>query len=236
MDESSQWLELLKGQVSAQEVEKMVSRAVAKLDDFLQRDPQAEQRVMAILSRRLNGEISADSWELMHTSLSQYFGGEELAYLLYWVVDVEEPTDNRIHELAKSAPPQALAFLRTVVGIYGLDLSNAYALWNEHPDNWRTLQREVYYDLINQRHHLKVRIQKYNGEETVIEGPADFILNLARVLILTARLVGTREAFSAQSIDSFLEESRQLSELLTTTEEEAPAELPESEAQPSKEA
>ncbi len=236
MDANSHWLEVLKGQISEQEVREMLSRDVPKLDGFLQRDPQAGQYVMTLLERRLSGKIGVDSWELMHTSLSQFFGDENLAYLLYWVVGVENPTANRIEEVAKSAPPRALAFLRTVVGVYGLDLSTAYALWNEHPDNWRTLQREVYYDLINQRHHLKVRIQKYNGEETVIEGPADFILNLARVLILTARLVGTREAFSADSIDSFLEESRLVNELLTATEEEAPAELSESEAQPSKEA
>lgn len=229
MNEMNEWLKLLMGLVSAEEAKNMLSKAVAVLDDFLKSDPHTEQRVVDILSRRLSGEINASTWDVMHASLSQYFT-EDLAYLLYWVVGVEDPAANRMQDVEKYASPAVMAFLRAVVGIFGADLSNAFHLWNRVPDNWRNLSREVYYDLINQTHRLKVQIEKFNGEEVIIEGPADFVLNLAGALIYTARLVGTREAFSQESIDEFLDESRQLTELLTAEKEEAPAERSEPEA------
>jgi hypothetical protein len=229
MDETNEWLKLLKGEVSAKQKEKMLSQGVAHLDDFLKSDLQTQQRVVDILSRRLSGEIDADTWDVMHASLSQYFT-EDLAYLLYWVVGVEDPTASRMQEVEKFASPAVMAFLRAVVGIFGVDLSNAFALWNQLPDNWRSMSRYIYLDLLSQQHHLTVRIKKYNGEQMAIEGPPDSILDLAEALIYTARLVGTREAFSTERIEAFLDESRQLTELLTEEREEAPPELSEAEA------
>lgn len=229
MDETNEWLKLLKGEVSAKQKEKMLSQGVAHLDDFLKSDLQTQQRVVDILSRRLSGEIDVDTWNVMHASLSQYFT-EDLAYLLYWVVGVEDPTASRMQEVEKFASPAVMAFLRAVVGIFGVDLSNAFTLWKQLPDNWRSMSRYIYLDLLSQQHRLTVRIKKYNGEQMAIEGPPDSILDLAEALIYTARLVGTREAFSTERIEAFLDESRQLTELLTEEREEAPPELSEDEA------
>lgn len=229
MDETNEWLKLLKGEVSAKQKEKMLSQGVAHLDDFLKSDLQTQQRVVDILSRRLSGEIDADTWNVMHASLSQYFT-EDLAYLLYWVVGVEDPTASRMQEVEKYASPAVMAFLRAVVGIFGVDLSNAFVLWNQLPDNWRSVDRYIHLDLLSQQHHLTVFIKKYNGEQMAIEGPPDSILDLAEALIYTARLVGTREAFSTERIEAFLDESRQLTQLLTAEKEEAPPELSEAEA------
>ncbi len=213
------WLDVLGGRSSAEETRDLLTQGAAHLDDFLKSHPQAEQRVLDILGRRLSDGNDADTWNTMHASLSQYFT-EELAYMLYWVVGVEDPSADRMQELDGRASPEVIGFLRAVVGIYGVDLSNAFAVVNEVPDNWRNFRREVYFDMLRQRHHLRVGIRKYNGEEVIIEGPADFVLNLAGALMYTARVVGTREAFSKDSIDNFLEEARQLTELLTAEQKE----------------
>jgi hypothetical protein len=221
MDETNktnEWLKLLRGEISAKKKVKMLSEGIEHLDGFLKSDPHTQQRVVDILSRRLSGEINADTWDVMHASLKQYFT-EDLAYLLYWVVGVEDPTASRMQEVEKSASPAVMAFLRAVVGIFGVDLSNAFTLWNQLPDNWRTVGQKIYYDLINEQHHFIVRIEKYSGEEMVIEGPADSILNLAGVLTHTVSLVGTRDAFSPESIEEFLADSRSLTELLTGEKE-----------------
>lgn len=223
--EINSWVKLLTGEITDEnEKQSLLGQGVEALDTFLKTDPQAEQRVVEILGRRLSGDFNADTFEVMHSSLRQYFG-EDLAYMLYWVVAVEDPEQNRMPEVEKLASSEVMAFLRTVVGIYGPDLTNAYTLWNKLPNNWRTVQREVFYDLLNERPHLIVRIKKYSGEQTVIEGPPDSILDLASYLVYTARLCGTREAFSQESIERFVEMTQELAKLLSVEEEKEPAEL-----------
>lgn len=229
MDEMDNWANLLTGEISVEEAEPLITQGVDRLQAFLESDPQAEQRVVDILGRRVKGKITDETWQIVNDSLSQYFG-QDLAYLLYWVVNVEDPRNNRMEEVEKYASPEVMAFLRTVVGIYGPDLSEVYAQWNQLPDGWRTIYRDVYYDQLNQRHHLRVRIEKYNGEEIVFEGTPDSILTLASYLVRTVYMVGTREAFSQDSVGLFVNETTELAKLLNPPQEEEPGEQPTDEA------
>jgi hypothetical protein len=222
MSEMDKWLELLTGLVSPEEAEPMISEALTALDEFLQRDPRTMERVVDILNRRLSGEFNAETWKLMHDSLCQYFT-EDLACLLYWVVDVENAAASRLYEVERYGLPNVMAFLRAVVGIFGVDLTNAFILWNQIPNNWRTIYRDVYFDRINERQHIKLRILKYSGEEVVIEGPPDSILSLGNELIFTSRLVGAREDFSESTIKLYLEESKELTKLLKGGKKGTPA-------------
>jgi hypothetical protein len=113
-----------------------------------------------------------------------------------------------------------MGFVRTILGLYGPDLQNGIALWNEHPDDWRTLYRDVYYDQISERHLVRIRIEKYNGEEITIEGSPDSILNLTSYIVFTLRLVGTPLAFGQESMDRFAAEVEQFGQLLTPEEDE----------------
>ncbi len=213
-DGINEWLRLLRGQVSAKRTKEMLSEGLANLDAFIESDPHTEQRVVDILSRRLSGQITSNTWDVMHASLSQYFT-EDLAYLLYWVVIVEDPTVSKLKEVEQYATQPVMAFLRAVVGIFCADLTRAFNMWSRVADDWNTIHREVYFDMIKQRHHVKIRLEKYNGKEVFLEGPANFVLNLANALIYTARLIGTAQAFSKDSIDGFLHESKELTTLLT---------------------
>ncbi len=210
------WGSLLMGQISAEEADRLLAQSAEDLHAFLEARPQAVQHVLDILSKRLGGEINAETWQVLDTSLANYLG-RDLAYLVTWVAQSDQ--GNRIQELEKHASSQVMAFLRTILGLYGLELENAFAVWNEIPDNWRTFYREVYYDQLSERHHLKLRIEKYNGEEAAIEGPPDSILTLTTYMILTLRLVGTPDAFSQDRIDLFLDEAHQLIQLLRPEEE-----------------
>lgn len=229
MAEIDKWVKMLTGEISGKKAEPLLTRGVAKLQAFLETHPQAQQRVVDILRRRLNGEINAGTWQVMNDSLSQYFS-QELAYLLYWVVNVEDPSANRMVEVEQYVSSKVMAFLQTVVGIYGPDLSEAYAHWNQLRDSWRTIYRDVYYDQLNERYHIRVRIEKYNGEEVVFEGNPDSILTLASYLVRTAYMVGTGEAFSPGSVNLFANETKVLAKLLSPEQEEVPSEQPAGEA------
>jgi len=76
------------------------------------------------------------------------------------------------------------------------------------------ISRDVYYDQIAERHLVKILIEKYNGQRLAIEGTASSLLMLTSYMIRSVRLVGTREPFSEQSIELFLQEAGQLQTLL----------------------
>lgn len=218
----SDWIKLLAGELPAEDQSPLVHRGVKELHAFLESHSRAEDRVLEILGRRLSGQPKADTWPIMHDSLRQYLG-EDLAFMLYWVVRVENPQANRMQELPKETPADVMGFLGTVVGIYGEDLSDAYAVLNREPENWRTISREIHYDQLKGEYCVRVHILKYNGEKMVIQGPPDSILALCTTLIVTVRMIGTPgipAGFSKHIIDDYLGQSRQLAEGLSPEQPE----------------
>jgi hypothetical protein len=229
-NDMGQWGDLLSGKLTEEEIEPLVSKAVADLHTFLESEPQAEQRVLDILGRRLGGQITSESWDDMSNSLAQYLGPETTG-LLWWVVEVEDPNANRLQEVEKyNASLEVMAFLRTIVGTFGLEMSKAFDSWNRFTDEWSGIHREVYYDQINKRYHFRVRIEKYNGEMMTIEGDGISMLTLTSHLIRTVKMVGTRDAFDDASITQFFEQASELVKLLTEEEEKTAAEVSDSQS------
>ncbi len=209
--ESDQWREFLTGQMAEEEAEALLSHTAADLHAFLEAQPSALSGVLGILDKRLKPPLQADTWEVLDGSLANYMG-RDLAYLFGWVVRSGQA--DRLEQIEDYASAQVQAFFRTVLGLYGAELGEAFAAWNEIPDDWRTLFREVYFDQLAQRHHIKLRVLKYSGDSATVEGPADSILGLTSGLILTLRLVGIPEAFSAEKVDQFMDELNQFLALL----------------------
>jgi hypothetical protein len=89
--------------------------------------------------------------------------------------------------------------------------------------------REIYYDLIKQRHYVRVRIEKYNGQEAIVESYPDGILELTSFFIRTLLMVGTPHAFNQRYINMFFDEASQLVKFLLPEEKKGVDELPKSE-------
>lgn len=224
--EYDKWISLLMGEISTEEAAPLLSKGVADLQTFLETHPQAEQQVLDIIRRRLGDNITTTTWQPLLTSLTNYFG-LNLAYLMAWVAQYDQR--NRIEELEKYNLPQVTTFLRTILGLYGLEMENAFAVWERLPDDWRMFNREIYYDQIKQRHYVRVRIEKYNGQDAIVESYPDGILELTSFFIRTLLMVGTPNAFSQRYIDMFFDEASQLVKFLLPEEEKGGDELPESE-------
>jgi len=202
---------LLSQQLTDEERGRLLEAAAHELHTFLEEHPQATAHFLEILGRRLGNGVTVDTWGVLGSSVSAYLGRDP-GDLIAWVVQSDQI--NKLQLVEEHASPKVVAFLRTIVGLYGVELETAFALSGELPHNWRTIFREVYYDKILGRYRLQVRIEKMNGESTILEGPPDSLLSLTSYLILTLNLLGDADAFSEDNKQLFLEQAEELIQTL----------------------
>lgn len=200
---SDKWDSLLSGQSPDAGQETTLSEAASDLHDLLEARPQALDQLVKILSRRLDRQVDSDTFQHLRVSLTSHLG-EDPANLLVWVSQVEAP-GNRLEQLEKVASPEVMAFLRMITALYGPELEAAYSLWNEPPETWRFVYRDVFYDKINQRHYFRLRIEKFNGESLAIEGDADSILGLTSSFIDALNLVDPADSFNTDRVRDFVD-------------------------------
>jgi len=203
------WASLFAGQVS--DPGPLIAQTAEMLDAFLLTRPQADQEVLEIIGKRLGTEIGERTLGDVRSALANYLG-QDPASLVAWVTSADQA--NRIAQVEASAPPRVTALLRAILGLYGSELALAYTRWGELPDDWILINREIYHDLINERVLVKVRIDKNNGEQAVIQGPAYSILELAANMVRTCNMVGRPDAFTRRTIDMLSNEFEQFLKLV----------------------
>ncbi|MBZ4659289.1 MAG: hypothetical protein JG766_1212 [Desulfacinum sp.] len=199
----SQWLKLLTDDLTDEETRDLLSRASTDLQKFLEAHPEAEFRILEILDRRLSGSLNNESWDEFSQLMGTYLG-RDLTHFLSWLALGEQ--DKRLAMVEQVASEEVLSFLRLLLAYHGPELEEAFVLWKQHPNDWRTFVRHVHYDQIAQQYHVKVEIEKYGGEKVVLEGPPDSLLGLAHALLVTVRMVGSPEHFNPKATKVFLEE------------------------------
>lgn len=183
-----------------------ITETAAKIDAILQNRPQADQEILALLSKRLGERISETTWRDVKSALNNYLS-EDAASMILWAVQ----GDDRLAIVEEAAPPHVAAFVRALAGLHGSELRLAFNRLDQPPDDWFSISREIYVDVINDQTLVKVRIGKFNGEQFTVEGQPYSILELATAMLLTCRLVGRADAFTdrtikmaTQEIDEFL--------------------------------
>lgn len=199
-------------------VRTVVARAAAQIESFLVSDDQTEEETLALLGRRLSGPIDPETYDVLRDALRALLG-EEGANVVHWYIVADGASTGILEEVA---PPRVAFFVRRIAAAHLPEFQGAYALWKELPDDWRTINRDVYFDYINGRHLVRHRIQKANGDEIIIEGNANSVLDLARSLLISTRLVGSRDAFGEPAIEAFLEEADAVLAMLRPEEQESP--------------
>lgn len=197
----------------------LTSSATA-LQAFLKSHPDAERQVREIIDKRL-GKIDSNTWNSVFTSLDSYWG-KESTDILYNVANVV-PSDleSRLQEIGKAASVEVVNFLRKIISLYGPDLEAAFLASSQLPNNWKTFYRDVYYDYVNKRSHLRVRLAKYNGEEPIIEGNADSMLELTILLMQTFRFLPVPDYIGKEISDRFIQEANELIKFLRPPTPEA---------------
>ena len=180
----------------------VVARSAAQIESFLESDDQTEEETVALLGRRLSGPMDPATYDVVRGALRALLG-EDGANVVHWYIIADGASTGILEEVAA---PRVAFFVRRIAAAHEPEFRAAYALWKEVPDDWRTINRDVYFDYINQRHLVRHRIQKVSGDEIVVEGNANSVLDLARSLLISTRLIGSRDAFGEPTIQAFLEE------------------------------
>ncbi|MEP0805306.1 MAG: hypothetical protein HRF47_07435 [Chloroflexota bacterium] len=193
--------------------------SVAALQTFLKSHPDAERQVREILDKRL-AKIDGTTWRAIFSSLDNYLG-KESTDLLFNVAQPDQA--KRLEDIRDAAPHDVMNFLRTIISLYGPELANAFLISNQLPNNWKMFYRDVYYDYINKRSHIRVRLEKYNGEEPFVEGDADSILELTIFMIQTLLFLPIPDLIGTQMADRFIEEANRLIEFLRPPSTAAPS-------------
>lgn len=173
------------------------------MDAFLKTHPNAEQQVREILSKYF-AQPSATTWNSIMTSLDNYWSKESTNIL----IDIARQPDQaaRLEEASKYAPPAVMDLLRKIISLYGPDFASAATFANQLPNAWKTFYREVYYDYVNRRPHIRVRFAKYNGEEPFLEGNADSMLELTILMMQTLRFLPNASFIGQIMADRFMTE------------------------------
>jgi hypothetical protein len=206
--------------------DELLERSATELEDFLTTHPDAPEQVLDIVRARLAKPLDAETWQRLNRSLGDYVG-PDAATLLLWsaVVDTDdEDRTRRFERVAATGRPAATELVRLMRGELSYELQEAWDVMGQLPHNWRTIEREVYSDLVRDRPYLRFTIKKFNGEEATLEGSGDSFLNLTRSFMLALMTLGDRSAYSEGTVEGFLADANQLVELLQTpVTAEAPA-------------
>ena len=204
-----------------------LSSGVTALGSFLKSHPDAERQVREILDKRL-GRMDANTWGSVFMNLDSYWG-KESTDVLYNVANVAQADlEKRLEDIGQSAPVEVIDFLRKIVSLYGPEFEAAFLASSQLPNNWKTFYRDVFYDHVNKRTHLRVRFAKYNGEEPFIEGNADSMLELTILMMQTIGYLPNPDFVGKEISGQFVQEANKLINFLQPPPPEETLEQPDS--------
>jgi hypothetical protein len=193
--------------------EQLMAEGAEALRALLAAEPTTEEELVAVLQRRLSEPITPDTWGTIVHSITSYVG-ERGFNILAWA-GVSEPGDQSRLDALEEAGGHTVANLgRRITAQFGDELRYAYEISGQLPDNWRLLNREVFFDVINNHHFLRIHVEKYGGERTIIEGPPDSILSLTTFLVGALRFTADANAFSEERLNEFAAELGPFTELI----------------------
>lgn len=178
---------------------------LAALDSFLDSHPEAEQRFREILDKHL-GKPGFTAYRDAFTSLLNYVEDQDLIGVVDYVAQADQGT--RLQEVGQYASPQVMSFLRGIIAVYGPELARGYLILDERPNDWNLFNREVYFDQVNEAYYIVVRLAKNNGEEAVIEGNPNSMLDLTTNMMRTLLVVAVRDSFKPEYVEPFAAEAK----------------------------
>jgi hypothetical protein len=200
--ETATWEQVFAGEVAPEDIEPLLAESAQAIDEYLAADSETEEEALEVLRRRLDGPLEPTTYDDILAALRALIGNDGTG-LVHWYVTI---AGDDVARLKGNASPRVDWFLRRITAAHGPELQAAFSLWRDLPDDWKLVNREVFYDLVRERYYIRHRIFKSNGEQVVLEGNADSVLDLARSLLMTLRWVGRGDAFSEPVRDAFLDE------------------------------
>ena len=178
--------ELIPGEDTGEPVDEdqQLRQAAAALLGFLEREPGAMHSVERIVSEHLRGVMNTETAQMLFNSLARYAGEDNANFLLSLLMrGVDNP--EFFAQVGEYLGGEAWAAVRALSALYGDAVQEAYLVGGENPNAWRTVNRQVYYDVISGQWRMTFEIIKYNGERALYEETATSLLILADAIVDT---------------------------------------------------
>jgi hypothetical protein len=194
----------------------LITQSADELEEAIQSRPGLRAEIGSVIDRRLSNVTGPESWEQIRRSLVDLLGANSAGLLMWMCVNdaLEEDRALRIGRLQQNAKSDVIELIRSIRAAYSHEIQNAWEIFGETPNNWRSIEREIYVDVVRGRPYLKLQLKKFNGEQIVLEGPGDSFLNLAGYLSGALATFEADAGFTTELIDYYLDNTKALSTLL----------------------
>jgi hypothetical protein len=219
-DVQSEWFDLFFRDDAPDVRWDLFREATADLSRFLSAHPDAEDRVLPMLERRLGGRLDRDAWPKVTASLTTYLG-EQPTYLLNWLAYLN--TAKRLDALDGRVEPAVLDFLRSVLAQFGAELDASQTLTVTAPNDWARIDKHVNFDLLENTYRFSISLTKNNGEVVSLDSTPDSLINLSRHLMVMLASVGRADVFSPERVQGFLDQAIPVVQMLMPQEDPAGA-------------
>lgn len=222
-DYLSQWNMLLVNQLEDPERAALLQFMAESINTAVADRSSVRIDVTDALSAILDGTRYDDqTWRAVDTSLTVCLD-EWAPRLIGWLV-LNPDYPSRLAEIRSRLSPAALALIQGLLARYGSDLEAAFYMSGGFIDEWRTIWRGLRVDPSTNQYRITLRIQKYTGEDMVIESRPDTMLTLATQVLASLNAVPADSAFTDDT-EQFLSEARTLVQALTPAPAAPPAQV-----------
>jgi hypothetical protein len=210
------WVKFLQGELTDEEGNELWRRTSMMLESFLSTHSDGAEHLLGVIAKQLAGKEDASTWGKLRDCLTNYFG-EDGAFLIGWLADAE--TDVRLESFAAVAASSVVDLTRRVISMYGSEIRLAISAYQEFPDDWRRIRGNVYYDYGDRSWLLKVRLEKYNGQEVVVDATPDSAMNLTTRLLEMLTMVSDRSVFNPERARDIRQAMQELQQMLAPAPE-----------------
>jgi hypothetical protein len=187
---------------------------ISELAILLSENPEIKQEVHEIIDYHLKGGVDRTTYRKIDTGLEMLLGTRVTRVIMKCC----KLNDNNVfehfkEEIGGADVDKVLPFLRYLTAMYGTEIEEAYILFGEIPEDWRSSTITVYREENEEEEEeegelwfITIGLTKYSGEKI-------FLKMLPRsAFILVKRVIREMEKFPREAVDEddikeFIEET-----------------------------
>jgi hypothetical protein len=202
--------------------EEIQARAQATFTEMILNGQVDETDLDRVLERQLAVyPLTQDTFGDVLLRIREYLGDETGTFLLD-LLSRADPTEflDSLHSSAKYSEDQVESARRTFLrlrALHGPVTQAMFAIWQMIPDDWRTMDRNVYIEQATQTWQIRLTFDKYNGERFIIQGQPPSILNLALFVMVTLTQIDRSVPFDNALLSRFQDEVAKFSSMFLDT-------------------
>ncbi|HET89129.1 MAG TPA: hypothetical protein ENN99_00080 [Chloroflexi bacterium] len=167
--------------------ESLVQAHAEQFRQFLQANPVHRAYIDRIIRQHLETSATPDTWGRILNGLNVYAGEELATFILTCLLRANDADFLALVE--KHTGDDAWSYLRGLLALYSTALGEAYTVFGENPQGWKTVNRRVFYDYLTEAWHTSFEIIKYNGDVFYLNETPSSAIVLCQAILDTLNTV-----------------------------------------------